>query len=143
MGTLDDLGVTVQTTFQTSSIAAGGVDLSTRETTRLTITLPRPTAIRASFRRESWGDAIVKVFKKELQTGDAAFDKLVYVSTDTEAATAAFLANEATRKALAEAIEDGGPVEIDGARVVAHTVGYDASNEDRAIIALVRALLAT
>jgi hypothetical protein len=142
MGALEDLGVTVQASFHTSSLSAGGVQLSGTEKTRLTITLPRPTPLRASFRKESWGDAVVKVFKKELQTGDAAFDALVYISTDTPSETAAFLSSEGTRKALAEAVEDGGPVEIEGARVVAHTLGHDTTHEDRAILALVRALLA-
>lgn len=140
--TLASLGVQVRKTAQTSTMNAGTVALSNSETTRYDMRLPVSTKLKASFRKESWGDALVKVFKKELQTGDAEFDKLVYISTDTLDRTRAFLTAEVL-KHVGFTIEMGGTLEIDDASVVAVSGGHDAPGEDdRTVVALVQALLA-
>ena len=144
MTTLANLGVQTQRSFisNQSSVSVGGMNVSqtVQELTKLSMTLPRPSLVRASFRKESWGDALVKVFKKELQTGDEAFDKLVYITTDTPAATAAFLRSPDTRNAVALAIETGGPIEIAGTHMVAHSIGRD-HNDDPTIVRIVAAVL--
>ena len=144
MTTLANLGVEAQRAFITnqSSVSVGGMNVSqtSQELTKLTMMLPRPTSVHASFRKESWGDALVKVFKKELQTGDPAFDKLVYITTDTPDATSAFLRSPDTRNAIALAIETGGPIEIAGNQVVAHSIGHDR-NDDPTIVRIIAALL--
>lgn len=140
VSTIEALGAQVRRSFVSNSFAAGGVQVSSSQLTRLEIILPRPTPIQASFRKESWGDAIVKVFKKELQTGDAEFDKLVYISTDTPEKTAAFLTAE-LRSAIGLTVDTGGSVEIDGAKVIAHSVGH-SDEDDASILQIVRALLA-
>jgi hypothetical protein len=138
--TFAELGVTVTHSFQTTTVSAGGVDLSNNERTKIEMVLPRPSPVRASFRKESWGDAVVKVFKKELQTGDPDFDKLVYISTDTPEATAAFLKPDDIRAKLGLCIETGGSLEVDGTRVVAVASGHDR-RDDPALVDIVRALL--
>lgn len=145
MRTLLDLGVTVQRSLITneSSVTIGGTAVSQTndKLTKLSMTLPKASPVRASFRKESWGDAIVKVFKKELQTGDAEFDKLVYITTDTPNETAAFLQSPEIRAAIALAIDTGGPIEIDGTHVVAHSIGHD-QGDDPTVVKIVEALLA-
>lgn len=142
MPTFQELGIQVQHTFQTSSMSAGSVQLTSKQTTKVTLTLPRPSPISASFRKESWGDSVVKVFKKELQTGDKEFDDLVYVSTDSPEATAAFLQKPEIRRAIGLCIETGGPLEIEGTRMVGTIVGHD-KKEDPDLVTIAAALLAT
>ena len=48
------------------STPSSPVMASTGSQTRMV--LPRPSPVRATFRKESWGDAVVKIFKKEIQT---------------------------------------------------------------------------
>jgi len=140
--TLAGMGVQVQKVVQTATISSGAVDLSRNEVTRYQMRLPVSPQLKASFRKESWGDALVKVFKKELQTGDAEFDKLVYVSTDTPERTSAFLTPE-MRQAIAFTIDMGGTLEIDNELVVAVSGGSDAPGEDdRTVLIMVRGLLA-
>lgn len=144
MTTFESLGVQVERTFKTSSTSlnAGGVnvDLSSNETTKFTLTLPKEAKVRASFRKESWGDTIVKVFKKELQTGDKEFDDLVYITTDTPDETKALLESTDVRNDISLAIETGGPIQVEGAQVIAHSVGHE-SGDDPTLVRLVQALL--
>jgi hypothetical protein len=144
MATFESLGVQVERSFHSSStsVGAGGlnVDLSSSQTTRFVLTLPKPSKLRAAFRKESWGDAIVKVFKKELQTGDKEFDDLVYITTDTPETTAAFLESTDNRNAIALSIETGGAIEIEADRVVAHSVGHE-SGDDQTLVKIIEALL--
>ena len=121
-------------------MSAGDVDLSSSEKTRIEMVLPRPSPVRATFRKESWGDAVVKIFKKEIQTGDKAFDDLVYIATDTPEATRAFLASDDVRKKLELCVETGGSLEVNGTRVVAYVTGHD-TKDDPALVDIVWALL--
>lgn len=143
MTTFSELGVQVKRSFHSSTMTVGAVDISNKETTRLQLTLPRPSKLRASFRKESWGDAIVKVFKKEIQTGDKEFDDLVYITTDTPEETKAFLTKDDVRNAIALNIDTAGSIEIDGARVVAHVAGRDSGDggDDQSVVTIVRAAL--
>lgn len=140
MKTFAALGVRVKHTLQSSSVSAGGVDISSSEKTKIDMLLPKPSPVRASFRKESWGDAVVKVFKKELQTGDKSFDDLVYISTDTPEETRRFLAVDDIRQKLALCIETGGSLEVDGTSVTAYATGHDKS-DDPALVDIVQALM--
>ena len=136
------LGIQVQKTAQSAGVSSGGVALTNSEVTRYDMRLPAPTGLHASFRKESWGDALVKIFKKELQTGDPEFDKLVYVSTDTMERTRAFLTPE-VQKAIAFTIDMGGTLEINDQSVTAVSGGIDAPGEDdKTIVLLASALVA-
>ena len=140
--TLAAMGVQARKIAQTGAAMAAGSLVANTEVTRYEMRLPVSTRIRAAFRKESWGDAVVKVFKKELQTGDAAFDKLVYISTDTPERTLAFL-TPAIREAITFTLETGGCLEIDDETVVAVSGGLDSpgAEDDRTVVKIVRALL--
>src|SRR5687768_15203196 len=70
--TLAAMGVQARKIPQSGAVMAAGAVVSNSEVTRYEMRLPVSSRVQASFRKESWGDALVKVFKKELQTGDAA-----------------------------------------------------------------------
>ena len=138
--TLASMGVVTQKIIQTGGAIAAGA-MSGQEVTRYNMRLPVSPRLQANFRKESWGDSLVKVFKKELQTGDAEFDKLVYISTDTPTRTQAFLTRE-MRNAIAYMLDTGGSLEINNEEVSAVSGGIDAPDQDdQTVLKLVRALL--
>jgi hypothetical protein len=118
MSTLELLGVTTTRSRSTATVEVNGSVVSRKETTRITATLPRPSRVRASFSKEGLVEKVVKLFKSELQAGDAEFDAAVYVSTDTPEVTKSFLQDAELRVVLARLVEHGG-VELDGTAVVA------------------------
>lgn len=138
---LEQLGVVITREFDTRSIALQGIEVHSRETTALHVTLPRPTAVQASFHREGVGRKVVKLFKKELQIGDATFDDAVHISTTDEAATQAFLSDQHVRDAIVEIVEEGGCVEIAGTVVEIEVAGHE-SGDDLRVTRIVEALLA-
>jgi hypothetical protein len=141
MSELETLGVAVTRSYADSSTQVNGVTVSSKETTVLSMTLPKPATIKATFSSEGLGKKIVKLFKKELQTGDAAFDAAVYISTDTPEATKKFLDADAVRAAIAITIAAGGSFEVGGteAKLV---VGGHQDAEDADTLTIVRAILA-
>lgn len=141
MASLESLGVSVKRRFVTSSSSLNGIQLGGKETTELTLTLPRATAVKATFAKEGLGRKLVKLFKKELQTGDKAFDDAIYISTDTADATKAFLANDAVRAAIAATVTTGGPIEIGDTTVTAEVAGRE-EGDDANVALVAEALLA-
>jgi class 3 adenylate cyclase len=109
--TLEELGIKVARRTVVASGPGG------RDTTELSFTLPLTTAVRATFAREGLGRKLSKFVKKELQTGDRAFDDAVYIATDTEASTRALLASDELREAIAAVVALAGSVEIEGTTV--------------------------
>lgn len=101
--------------------------------------LPREARLKASFSKEGLGTKLVKLFKKELQTGDPAFDDVVYVSTDTSDATAAFLSDPSLRATIAELVDSGG-VQIEGTTVSCELLGK-MQNEPAELLRLVTACM--
>jgi GTPase Era involved in 16S rRNA processing len=138
--TLAELGCTLERSLNSNNIEINGLTVGGSETTTLKVTLPRAPAVQASFSKEGVGKKIVKLFKKELQTGDAHFDNRIYISTDTAEATQAFLAAEAVREVIADCVLTGGPIEIDGAVLKMVVLGH-ISGEPREAVALAQALL--
>ena len=57
---------------------------------------------------ESIGKKLVKIFKKELQTGDHVFDDMVYVTTSDKPKAAAFLDSEEIRAIISGVVVEGG-----------------------------------
>jgi hypothetical protein len=141
MGQLEDQGIMVKRSFKTTSTSVNGMELSSKETTELSILLPRPSALKAKFSKEGILDKVGKLFKKELQTGDAAFDKAIYISTDTTDETRAFLANPDVRAAVQLSVETGGPITIDGEAVTIEIAGRHDEGDDPQVVTIVRALL--
>ena len=107
-----------------ADLAALGVSVEKRyvthdegELTELTFTLPKSTGVQATFSAEGFGDKLLKIFKKEIQTGDGIFDEAVLIKTDTVDATAALLESTDMRAIIERVITTGGGIEIDGTSV--------------------------
>jgi hypothetical protein len=60
---------------------------------------------------------VLKIFKKEIQTGDGIFDEAVMIKTDTVDETAALLESTDLRAIIERVITNGGGIEIDGTSV--------------------------
>lgn len=141
MSELEAMGISVQRGFVTNTTDVDGVQTSESEATQLAFTLPKSIDLQATFSREGFVDKVVKIFKTELQTGDDAFDRVVYVKTDTEELTAALLGNEEVRGALARMIGAGGVIEVDGPFVKMELAGHHET-DDADTVTFVRALVA-
>lgn len=142
MSVLQELGVTVRRRYVSSSSSVNGVQIGGQETTELTLTLPRATSMKARFSKEGIAQQVVKLFKREIQTGDRQFDAAIYIATDTPEVTANFLVPDGIRAEIASLVNMGGPIQIDGATVSVVVAGHDEDGEDPGVVALVRALLA-
>lgn len=144
MKTLEQLGVKTKRGFITnsSSTEIGGIELSssTKETTQLTLTLPQPAPIAATFHVEGFGHKVAKIFKSELQTGDKEFDDAVYISTQTSEATAHML-QSAELRALIRGLMAHGPVIIAGDTVTMTIPGHVEAGEDESAVRLINALV--
>src|SRR5438552_18265507 len=112
MSELEKMGVTVQRRFLSHAGEEAREDKA--ELTELAFTLPKSTEVHATFARESLGTKVLKVFKKELQTGDALFDEAVNIKTDTTDATAALLESTVVRAAIESLVVSGGALELSG-----------------------------
>ncbi len=135
---LDDLGVRYDVEQSTETVNLEGTD-TTKDFVTTTFALTTPPKIQASFTREGLGQKLVKLFKKEIQVGEAAFDDVVYVSTDTPEETAAFLKSPDIRATILTAVREGGSVLIDERHIIAR-IPADAQNEG-ALAGLVRVVL--
>src|SRR5687768_9034557 len=63
----------------------------------LHLRLPLVPRVQATFSGEDLGDRLMKIFTRELQTGNKGFDDAVYVSTTTPDEVAALLQSEDIR----------------------------------------------
>jgi hypothetical protein len=134
MSDLASLGITVQRSFVTSSTEVNGITVGGSELTELAFTLPASASpIQVTFSKEGLGKKLVKIFKKEIQTGDAAFDATVYVSTDTTDATTKLLESNVVRAIIARIIDGGGHVEIDGGFVKLLVPGHQETDDEDTI----------
>lgn len=138
MADLAALGITTTRRFLSASGAE--VDPSKAELTELGMTLPKSTEVQATFSFEGFTERLVKIFKKELQTGDALFDEHVHIKTDTPTATAKLLETGELRAIIEGIVAEGGAVEIDGAFVKLELKGNQELDADRTTH-LVEALL--
>jgi hypothetical protein len=129
MANLAALGVKVE-----RDKAAGGV-------TEVRYILPKSTKVEATFAYEGLTERMVKIFKKEVQTGDALFDEHVHIKTETPDETSALLDSIELRAIVEGIVSEGGAVEIDGANVrvqLKDVASLDAEREGHFIEALLR-----
>jgi len=70
--------------------------------------------LRVSLVPEGLSQKFAKLFKREIQTGDGAFDAAVYIVTDTPELAAAWLDIPSLRSAILPLIASGGRVEVTG-----------------------------
>lgn len=74
---------------------------------------PDTLRVQARFSREGALEQMKKWFRAELQTGDAAFDALVYIETSTPEATAQLLSLAPVRKVIEGIVARGGWVKLE------------------------------
>lgn len=77
------------------------------------ITLGKSTGVQATFGAEGVAARFGKLFKKEIQTGDALFDEHVHVKTATEDETSQFLASTDVRTVIERVVTEGGAVSVE------------------------------
>lgn len=132
----DSLGDGLAPTIARATTATGAAPLTT-----WTVTLPRSAAVVASFTREGLGHKLKKIVKKELQTGDKAFDDAVFIATDTPEATAALLATPVVRAAVAAIVAAGGAIAIDARRITIEVAGPGSEELEAHVGTVTRALV--
>jgi hypothetical protein len=138
MSDLGALGVAVQQRF----LARGGevVDATKADRTELAYTLPKSTGVQATFSRENLRTSLRKVFKKELQTGDALFDEVVHIETATLDAATKLLESTEVRASIESLIVKGGALELAGELATCELPGR-RTEDDELATNVVRALL--
>jgi hypothetical protein len=139
MQSVDTLGIQWSVSTETSSFEIAGVSTSKTLTVHRG-QLQREPLLRAEFTSEGLGKKIVKLFKKEIQTGDAVFDNAVYISTDTPEATAAFLQSPEVRDVIATNVAAGGSITIEAHAVTIRQAVPDAT-VDAPLVRLLQAAL--
>ena len=108
--------------------------------TELVYTLPKSTEVQATFSHEGLGEKLLKIFKKEIQTGDGLFDQHVHIKTETTDATAVLLESTDLRAIVERVITSGGSIEIDGASVKVEIPG-NHETDDEVMVHFVNVLL--
>ena len=129
MANLADLGVKVE-----RGTAKNGV-------TEVRYTLPKSTKVEATFAYEGLTERMVKIFKKEVQTGDALFDEHVHIKTETPDETSALLDSIELRAIIEGIVSEGGAVEVDGSTVkveLKDAASLDSERESHFVEALLR-----
>lgn len=129
MANLADLGVKVE-----RGKAKDGI-------TEVRYVLPKSTKVEATFAYEGLTERMVKIFKKEIQTGDALFDEHVHIKTETPDETSALLDSIELRAIIEGIVSEGGAVEVDGATVkveLKDAASLDPERESHFIEALLR-----
>ena len=94
-------------------------------------TLPAEAPIQARFAAEELRHKLVKLFKREVQTGDSTFDALVYVETSTPERTRAFLDQPTVREHIGYIVSRGGSITVEGAVVEVEALWSDDDAEAR------------
>ncbi len=110
---LEARGATVQQASLTSTTSVGPIT-SERTGVREVWTLPSAPSVQATFGSEGFFTMVKKLFSKELQTGDEAFDSAVYIQSTTPEATQAWLASPDVRAALTAIVKSGETFAIEG-----------------------------
>lgn len=95
-GAASKLGVKVTTKAEQHATASARV--STTRTHHLV--LAKVTPVRARFVKQGWAELAKKLFVKEVEVGEKAFDDAVYIATDTEDAVRTLLGAARVRAAL-------------------------------------------
>ena len=131
MSELEAMGISVQRGF------TDGENVMTQ----LAFTLPKPTDLQVTFSKEGFTDRLAKIFTNELQTGDEAFDKDVYIRTETPELAATLLGAADLRASIARIVNSGGSIEVDGPFVKLEVAGHQETDDDDTVT-LVRALVA-
>ena len=124
-----EAGATVKTkrSRHTSSNSIQGIEVtsSTTYSCERHWSLPGMTTVRATFTPEGFTHKLRKLFSSEIQVGDPMFDDAVFVSTNTNEATVAFLNKPGVQDAIYGFVTSGGSVSINRAALSISTVDSD------------------
>lgn len=103
----------------TRSFNLSGIEIpiSDKEGVTYAWTLPATSDLKVAFAKEGVGKKLIKLFTRELQTGDVSFDDLVYISTKDQARVATLLADDDVRATILDVVSRGGAISLDGDRV--------------------------
>lgn len=110
---LEQRGAAVQQVNLSSTVNVGPISTS-RDGLREIWTLPSAPSVQGTFASEGFFTMVKKLFSRELQTGDEAFDRAVFIQTTTPEATQAWLASADVRSALAAIVKSGETFSIEG-----------------------------
>jgi hypothetical protein len=138
MTTFASLGLSVTKASISETVTIMGVS-STKHFTELTITLPTKPRVQATFTREGLMSTLKKLFSKELQMGEKAFDDVVYIATDTPTETASFLSSARVRDTIRRAVSEGGSVAVVGNVVTVKMQGIGDDEPD--VIDIVKTII--
>lgn len=109
----------------TRSFEIQGIPVSSKTTHVMTSTwtLPHDTGLKVGFASESLTRRIQKLWTREVQTGDQAFDDQVFIRTRRahHEDVAALLQDADVRSAIAYLVERGADLVLDGTRLVIRT----------------------
>lgn len=107
----------------------------------LTAHAPGDFVVSATFTRENALSKLVKLFRRELQVGDALFDDFVYIRTEDREQTAALLASSGAQSTLMELITCFDRVVFDNGSFILYHRGDGHYTPDAAALLAVCALL--
>ncbi len=104
---------------KTGAIVTGTEDLTAEGQHTLTALAesPHSSGIHAKLQFEGFSAKMHKIFQKEIQIGSKEFDDLVWIRTNTEAETRAFLSLSGVQSAISELIEMKAEIDIDDAKI--------------------------
>ena len=102
------------------------------------VTLAKSAQVSASFSAERIGQKLIKVFKAELQAGDAAFDDAIYIADEHRESTKKLLENAGARQAILKLVGEKNRVTIEHGNI-----DFLARDEGRTdVLSYLRAALA-
>lgn len=113
---IQNAGVHLEQRTNTSSINIGGVDVSSSASEVYCFTLPQAAGFDGGFGSEGVIQKLAKVFSKEIQVGDSAFDDKVYVRGNSDELNR-FLQSEVVRDLIVDIVAPGGSVAVEGSTV--------------------------
>lgn len=102
---------------------------------RFVFTLPSAALVSVVFGPEKVGAKLAKIFKKEVQVGDAEFDRLVYVRTSTPEDMLRLMADPESRALVLDVVRGGGGVSVDGKQITVDVSTAKGPSVERARIA--------
>jgi hypothetical protein len=131
LGRLFDAGLRVQglsVGVHSSGGQSGGLSRGVRGA------LPWDLGFTATLSREGLFSKVGKLFKRELQTGDAEFDGYVFIETESPEPLAAVLADETLRQRILETMQETQAwVKLDGSVVSLEAVSLSDTQVPRAV----------
>ncbi len=136
---IQNAGVHLERSTNTSSINIGGVEVASSMSEVFRFVLPQAAGFDGGFGSEGVIQKLAKVFSKEIQVDDPAFDDKVYVRGNSDELKR-FLQNEVVRSLIVDVVAPGGSVAVEGTTVKV-AVPLKAAMSDNDVARLVAHIL--